>query len=136
MKFRNHAVIGIIAGTALTPFLGLFAVPATFIGSIYPDIDIKSKSSRILYLLFFVVAGVLWFLNYTSISLAVLVFSLLPQLTSHRGFFHSITASILISAVIAGVSFMILKAVSIPLVVCFFIGYILHLLADKCLKII
>lgn len=134
MKFRNHAILGLIGGTALTlipTLLNPYTLPLTFLGSIFPDIDIKSKSSRIIYLLIFLSSIGLYFFYSMPIAFILLAFSILPQLTSHRGFFHSITACITISSI--PIFFL---GISNPLSIPFCIGFIIHLIADKHFKIL
>lgn len=132
MKFRNHAILGLIGGTVLTVFMPtLYTLPITFLGSIFPDIDIKSKSSRILYLLIFLSSIGLYFYGQISIAFILLAFSILPQLTSHRGFFHSITACIGLSAI--PIYFL---GISNPFSIPFCVGFIIHLIADKHFKLL
>ncbi len=101
MLFRTHAIIGIFAGLVVVSWTG---DPLSFFiclfASLLPDIDsTKSFIGRRFY------------------------FRPIQWIVKHRGFFHSLTACILFSLIIARIA----PSISFA----FFVGYAAHLLADS-----
>ena len=78
--------------------IGCFAVAVLF--SLWPDVDIKSKSQRIFYRLLFVLNLVLivFFQRYLESALLGL-FAMLPILSKHRGWTHAKLTMILLPGV-------------------------------------
>lgn len=74
-------------------------------GSLFPDIDVKSKGQHYAYWFLLVIFSILIFLNKLRLLAFLSVLSLTPMLTKHRGFFHRISSVIgipLISWLIIG----------------------------------
>ena len=66
--------------------------------SLFPDVDVKSVPSRIFYWVLIAFLGWLYWKGMYREGLIAGIGGLLPQLVVHRGFFHSLVASILIPA--------------------------------------
>jgi len=139
--YKFHILTGIILAGIVSLglyFIGfkpsilemLLAIIVVPIYSILPDIDIESsKISH--FMRIFLIAGIIYLIvkkSLFAIILAVimLIFELLIR---HRGFFHSITASVLLTAPIYIVS----KSVFLTGIA--FLSYISHLLVDREIKL-
>jgi len=139
--YKFHILTGIILAGIVSLglyFIGfkpsileiLLAIVVVPIYSILPDIDIESsKISH--FMRIFLIAGIIYLIvkkSLFAIILAVimLIFELLIR---HRGFFHSITASVLLTAPI----YVISKSVFLTGIA--FLSYISHLLVDREIKL-
>lgn len=69
-------------------------------GALTPDMDIKSKSSKVMYLIFLSVAIYFIYQSKTELALLTLIYSIVPQLFSHRGFIHSIIFAVISTAIL------------------------------------
>ncbi len=68
--------------------VGCFVVAVLF--SLWPDVDIKSKSQRIFYSALFVVnVGLIVFLQKYVVSAVLGLFAMVPILSKHRGWTHA-----------------------------------------------
>lgn len=95
--YRTHVVGGMCAAVAVM----LFCVPApdvlvgverlccACLGSLFPDVDIKSKGQRLFYLGVFAVALYLLLTGNKNGLGIVGILSLVPLVVRHRGIFHS-----------------------------------------------
>lgn len=117
--FRGHRLGGIVgstlvmgAGTVLTLKFGYnFGIPhilaagtSTLFFSLFPDIDIKSTPSRMFYFALLVVFGVLYYFRQWELANIIAIFSCIPQITQHRGLFHSKLTALTIPAYIFALS--------------------------------
>ncbi len=59
-------------------------------GSLFPDIDIKSKGQKLFYCLFFLIVFLALICKNTFIAISVSLFSFLPIISKHRGIFHNV----------------------------------------------
>ena len=95
--YKNHVMGGIVA-YGLTVYLlrSLHPSASTLLewlvcsvaGSLFPDIDIKSKGQKYFYSLFFCIfAGLLMVKRFEIVAL-MSCFCLIPLLVNHRGLFH------------------------------------------------
>ena len=104
------------------------------IGSLFPDIDIKSKGQKLFYSIAFI--ALCFFLYYERIDLfiALSLLSVIPLLVKHRGIFHevwfiifiSITAGLVIGSYHADYSTWAMQNALF-----FLIGALSHLLLDR-----
>lgn len=111
----------------------IFWLLFTLAGSLFPDIDIKSKGQKLFYLIgFFIFLGLIC-LDLFGEALLIAVFSFLPVLARHRGVFHNpfflFYSICLISLLIYSYfpnsgKFIFLNAIF------FFVGCMSHLLLD------
>lgn len=103
--YRQHLVGGLVAfsllSTALTmsecviiknfiPVIGWMM--CSLAGSLFPDIDIKSKGQKYFY---WIILGLLLYFTYYELFLPLAALSILsttPMLVRHRGIFHNIWA--------------------------------------------
>lgn len=58
-------------------------------GALTPDMDIKSKSSMVMYLIFLSISCYFFFTERVDLAFLTLVYSIIPQFFVHRGFIHS-----------------------------------------------
>ncbi len=147
MDWKAHIAIAVLLGAAVSYFLfpneiAVFAVVAGIAG-LLPDLDLrKSKGSQLLYaaaLAFAALAAYMnsfaagkgWqeFLLYFAVVVALLAaadFLIRPR---HRGIMHSILFLLLVSA-----ACFLLFGAMVALAV--FVGFLSHLLADRCIKFV
>lgn len=108
-SFVPHLIFGTIAGAigscvfpacGYTPsnllFYGIPAV-AGIVGALTPDMDIKSKSSQCLYILFAGLAFYFYYIDKVDYAFYTLLYAIIPQFFKHRGFIHSILFGLLSS---------------------------------------
>jgi len=70
-------------------------------GSLFPDIDIKSKGQRLFYFIFlFIVILSLICKNY-HIAISITLFSFVPILAKHRGLFHNVWFLIMVILIVS-----------------------------------
>lgn len=125
----------------LTPYLTVDEWPKLpillaigLLSSFFPDIDIHSKSQRVLYWVMLIADLVLiWQRNYEAAALLGL-FGLIPPLGKHRGWTHTWTAALLVPAVFFfGFPMLMGQDIQTFLVVCFLVSvsaYVSHLVLD------
>ena len=121
-----------------TNYINICAVGlSTLTFSLFPDIDIKSTPSKIFYALFLVYLAVLYHLEQYKLATLSSMIAISPQITKHRGIFHSHYAAILIP--IYPIYFYyndsITKSLFLSLWAAGTFGYYIHLALDKKLKL-
>lgn len=62
----------------------------TSLGSLFPDIDTKSKGQKVFYFFCFITLVVLVMQQRYQLVACVSIFALVPLLVNHRGLFHNI----------------------------------------------
>lgn len=101
-----HLAVGAISGIAAIPVSSqilpllntgnvssatyMMCIPVAALYSLLPDIDIKSKGSKLFFLLILGICGYLVMQGNYKIACLVFALSLIPQLFAHRKFTHSI----------------------------------------------
>ncbi len=144
--YRGHLVGGLAAYLIVIVVYGIYTTVfqhyfpgllATLAGSLFPDIDIRSKGQRLFLKILFI--AIVWCLYLqASIPLMILLmFSVLPIVFPHRGLFHDIIFVGALSVTAAGslIYTMPEKTDMIVLVTFFFlVGVISHLVLDKGFK--
>lgn len=142
-NFATHATAGAMVGAMSagvsyafwgfdTPVLAMCGV-AGFIGSLSPDMDVKSTSSRICYLLVLLGAIYLAWNENMLIAILLLCYSVVPQLFTHRGAFHTILFGLITSGLLALLLYVmsVLEASGAVVVgASFMAGFFTHLLMD------
>ena len=101
----------------------------SYMFSLFPDIDIKSKPSKFFYSIIIISLIYFYYMKMYSLANVVAIVSLIPQIVSHRGFFHSIYAAFIIPAIMvfilpSGVNKMFLYYFAL-------LGYYTHLVLDS-----
>ena len=142
-NFATHATAGAMVGTMCAgvsyvfwgydvPVLAMCGV-AGFIGSLSPDMDVKSTSSRICYLLVLLGAIYLAWNENVMIGLLLVCYSVVPQLFTHRGAFHTVLFGLITSGLLSLLLYVmaVLDAGSSIIVgASFMAGFFTHLLMD------
>ena len=135
--FKGHFTGGVVASGVVgaathdSPMM-LGAVLVTMFMSLYPDIDIKSTSSKIVNAVLLAVAG--WGLSIGNVAIVVvaLVMMLVPLFTKHRGYSHNWGGGV----AIAGILFLYYSTFSLTFNQAMYIfigalvGFATHLLLD------
>lgn len=144
-SYRGHLIGGVLTYLGMLQFIK-YAQPNSpivlqgflfcLLGSLFPDIDVKSKGQKIFYML------VLIFLCYCLIQqrldlfIAVSLLGLIPLLVRHRGLFHEIWFLLLLTFV----SFICFKSCSkqdelllLANSSFFFMGCLSHVVLDRLL---
>jgi len=153
MNFAEHKMGGVTSSIIIgvvslvcgidNNTIGMMVV-STFVFSLYPDTDIKSISSKVIYAMG-IPFTVYVMLNSVTLGMILLLILLLPQLCKHRGFIHSLVGCVMISFLWGYLisSLEIVKCVYtfnntevnvIGVAAC--VGYITHLLLDWEFKIV
>ena len=106
MNFVGHKIGGVTAAILLGVVAFVNQVPLILIGimmgtcfifSLFPDTDIKSISSKVIYLLGIAFAAYLWYIGKIPLLIITVVMLLVPQVCKHRGFTHTILGALLFS---------------------------------------
>ena len=112
----------------------LYILVATMF-ALWPDVDIKSKGQKLFYILFFITDIYLILTEQFESSAFLGLFIIVPILSKHRGWTHSIPAMILIPSPI-----LIYPMISegemeffsgLPYYLAAITGYLSHILLDK-----
>lgn len=141
--YKGHLIGGFIAyGCALSLIL-LYTTSSlltivewllfTLIGSLFPDIDIKSKGQKLFYWVILVLI-VLFIINKYFEGLAMVsVLAMLPLLGNHRGLFHTLWFVVLFPAVLAYLISLYFPLYANAIAVdacCFILGAVSHIWLD------
>lgn len=98
--YKTHlggGIICFVSGIAVTYIIGQYNPDlftsmcwffATLFGSLFPDIDTKSKVQRFVYICLFVVSLYLLCINKMTLFALLSLVALLPLLVNHRTIFH------------------------------------------------
>ena len=141
-NFVGHSVGGIITSTVGCAIVTynrehlnvsleeLIILPVvSYMFSIFPDIDIKSTPSKFFYSIIIISLIYLFYNEMYAFANILGIVSLIPQIVSHRGFFHSYFAAMLIPLAVTysvpfgdNKLFLYLFAIS---------GYYTHLILDS-----
>jgi membrane-bound metal-dependent hydrolase YbcI (DUF457 family) len=106
VNFKGHKIGGIISTLLLggasfyygAPLITVLIMMGTcFIFSLFPDTDIKSKSSKIVYISGLLFSLVLWYIGSIYLLITMIIMLTIPQICNHRGFTHSIIGALLFS---------------------------------------
>ncbi len=104
--FRGHLIGGTITYLLILQYLKLLPIESSvivsgfvfcLIGSLFPDVDIKSKGQKLFYsLALFVLCCFLWY-ERTDLFIGLSFLATVPLLVKHRGLFHQVWFLIFIS---------------------------------------
>ncbi len=146
MNYGAHKIAGAISSLGVGAYLYseqtsmlTIAISAisTYIFSLYPDTDIKSSSSKTIYMLGLPFVIYLFAVNHLVLAFLLCLTLAIPLFSDHRGFTHTLV-SLILNSVIWGYIINVTNP-NIPFNVIVFssaIGYITHLILDRHIKII
>ena len=110
---------------------GVFIVAMLF--ALFPDVDIKSKGQSLFYWLIFIVDALLIWNKQIQAAAYLGVIALLPLLSKHRGWTHSVVAAFLIPSPIVLVPYLYSERI-VAVAVLFYgaavVGYLSHIALD------
>lgn len=114
----------------------LICFPLCVLGAMIPDIDIKSKSQRVIYVILIPIDLVLILFAYYREAAILGLFAILPNVLKHRGQLHSLSAAIILPAPLLIIPMLAIGKIEYQqLGVSYYIsavfGYISHLIADR-----
>ncbi len=116
----------------------LWQIPICFflcyLGALFPDIDIKSKSQKFVYSIILICDIVLILLKYFEVAAWIGVAVLVVAMFKHRGFTHYFFTALIIPSPLLFIPILItghLYDVGIPYYVSMVIGYLSHLWLDR-----
>ena len=115
----------------------IYWLSATLAGSLFPDIDIKSKGQRLFLKVLLLLLILCLFLQAYIPVVMILFFSLVPLIVPHRGFFHDIGFVAVLCAFVDLILIFVVPAKAKTIIVTslfFLLGVISHLLLDKGFK--
>lgn len=141
-SFAPHFMAGLITGGAVAGISYAFTEQPTalsttlpfvagVIGALAPDMDIKSKSSQILYCFFASVATYFFFTGKTELAFLILLYSIFPQFFAHRGFIHSLIFAILSTAALYACLIYLLHWPALFAAIAYFFGFLTHKALDE-----
>lgn len=142
--YKGHLVGGAVAFSCLILITKYWQQPSLFLaiqyffftllGSLFPDIDTKSRGQGIFYRILLIVLGVLIFRRNIQVCLILSLVSLTPLLVRHRGLFHKIWFIIItpfsIAFLASYASHLSLGAYSMQALF-FVVGALSHIVLDK-----
>ncbi|MCI0493740.1 metal-dependent hydrolase [candidate division KSB1 bacterium] len=106
----------------------------TYLGALFPDIDIKSKSQKIIYSIIIVFMALLIIYHYYGWAAGIGFFALLGIISKHRGFLHSRAAAFLLPLPLLLIPLLITarwRDLGIEFYLATVAGYLCHLKADE-----
>ena len=110
---------------------GVFIVAMLF--ALFPDVDIKSKGQSLFYWLIFIVDALLIWNKQIQAAAYLGVIALLPLLSKHRGWTHSVVAAFLVPSPIVLVPYLYSERI-VAVAVLFYgaavVGYLSHIALD------
>ena len=104
--FRGHLIGGTVTYLAILQYIKFMqpSVPVIvsgfvfcIIGSLFPDIDIKSKGQKLFYSLALVVLCCFLYYERTDLFIGLSLLAIVPLLVKHRGLFHQLWFLIFVS---------------------------------------
>lgn len=110
---------------------GVFIVAMLF--ALFPDIDIKSKGQGLFYWLIFILDVLLIWIGAIEVAAYLGLIAILPLLSKHRGWTHSIAAAFIVPAPIAIVPYLHdghMLATSVLFYSAAVVGYLSHIALD------
>ena len=106
----------------------------TYLGALFPDIDIASKSRNVIYSVVLIFDIILIKTGYLDWAAWLGFFAILFSLSKHRGFMHSLTAAILLPLPLLVIPIIIsgkLRDIGIIYYISALFGILSHLVLDK-----
>lgn len=117
----------------IPPLHFILAIPIAMIYSLLPDMDIKSKGSKIFFTIILIITTYLAYIQEYKIALTIFTLSLIPQLFPHRKFTHSTIFAILFPIPVYYIfsHFNIQIEYFIMFYISALLGYLSHIILDK-----
>ena len=106
----------------------------TYLGALFPDIDIASKSRKIIYIVVLIADFILIKTDYLDWAAWLGFFAILFSLFKHRGFMHSLTAAVFLPLPLLVVPIIItgrLRDIGVIYYISALFGILSHLALDK-----
>ncbi len=140
--YKQHLTAGALIYFSTVILLSLYRQPlgmlmywltCTLAGSLFPDIDIKSKGQHIFYIVLLAFISFLSFIQYWRSLGPFVLFACIPPLTPHRGLFHNIWFLALFSCLFAGAHILLFPRYFLWAYISalfFFIGALSHVWLD------
>jgi len=106
------------------------------LGAMAPDIDIKSRSQRVIYVFLIVLDVLLILFGYYRESALIGFFAMLPNIAKHRGKLHSVPAALILPAPlliipIIATGELTYQRLGVTFYIAAVFGYMSHLIADR-----
>ncbi len=104
--FRGHLIGGTVTYLAILQCIDSVHLPASvlvsgfifcIVGSLFPDIDIKSKGQKLFYSLTLIVLCCFLYYERTDLFVGLSLLATIPLLVKHRGLFHQLWFLIFVS---------------------------------------
>lgn len=144
-SFGPHLTAGIITGVigCALPFALNISYPETFqytvpliagiSGALTPDMDIKSKSSQCMYILYFGLALYLYYIDRIDLGFLTLLYAVLPQFFGHRGFIHSGLFGVLSTVGLFHIIYYNSNSIVYSGIIAgtYFLGFLTHIILDN-----
>ena len=102
-------------------------------GALTPDMDIKSKSSMVMYLIFLSISCYFFFTERVDLAFLTLVYSIIPQFFVHRGFIHSFVFGSISAIGLYFALTVLLNVIALPAMIAsitYFVGFLSHKALD------
>ena len=143
--YKGHLLGGIVTGVSFLFIISsFFSLPITFFrsvellvcslaGSLFPDIDIKSKGQKYFYRIIFVLVAIAFYKGNIHVALYCSFFSIIPLIVRHRGIFHTVWFVVVIPSLlfyIVSLYFPVYKSLLIWDALFFIGGAFSHLILD------
>ena len=142
-SFGPHFLAGTVIGgmgsiatcCLATNFNWLCCLPmaAGVAGALTPDMDIKSKSSMVMYLIFLSISCYFFFTERVDLAFLTLVYSIIPQFFGHRGFIHSFIFGVISAIGLYFALTVLLNVIALPAMIAsitYFVGFLSHKALD------
>lgn len=102
-------------------------------GALTPDMDIKSKSSMVMYLIFLSISCYFFFTERVDLAFLTLMYSIIPQFFGHRGFIHSFVFGVISAIGLYFTLIVLLNVIALPAMIAsitYFVGFLTHKALD------
>jgi len=141
-NFKGHALGGITAALAVggglwatghSPNIIMSGATATFLFSLFPDLDVKSTPSKVFYYIVFIALSWLYYTDEHRLAHLIAMVALIPQLVNHRGILHSRITSIVLPLATVFLAPLGIATPHDALILggCGVLGYNVHLALDR-----
>lgn len=144
--YKKHLTNGLLTYIIVIFFAAFYIYSLKFLisglvslilGSLFPDIDIKSKGQKVFYIIFLILLMILILADAWQLAAIFSVLTTLPNIVKHRGIFHNIWFNALLVTLFVLIltrAFPTKKSIFIFNGIFFLIGVLSHLISDIGLK--
>lgn len=141
--FRGHLIGGTVLYLIILQYLRSVPMEPSVIisglvfclfGSLFPDVDIKSKGQKLFYSITLIVLCCLLYYERTDIFIGLTIFATIPLLVKHRGLFHQawfLTCISLLTGTVIGSFHAQYSAWAMKNALFFLAGALSHIFLDK-----